>query len=167
MKRILLLLILIGSALITKAQRATYADLKYVLYHNVDEVQDYLLQKGFTFGGIDTIGDSREEIDYHFTKNSSNSLNYISVSKKSINEIFYEVSFFTLKQEDYIRLKQSVKSLGYKLTSTSVNKGTLISNFVKGNLGIDFWTTRNNEDNVTNYYISLTDLKRKSEAFSN
>jgi hypothetical protein len=167
MKKIIILIIVLLSFELCNAQRITYNDLKYVLYHNVGQTEDYLSKKGFNFSKIDTIDKEKEGISYDFDKYSKYKINFISVGKESVNSKFYTVSTLTNLQNDYLLLKSSIKKLGFILTSTNSHNKSLIIDYKKNNLIMSFWITKNSETEVTTYYISLTDENLEKVAMSN
>lgn len=166
MQKTFFILFLLAITLPVTAQRITYLDLKYALYHNVEDTENYLAKKGFSFGGIDTLDIDDKAFDYSFTKNSSTSVNYISVSKKTFHNVFTEVSLFTLNQDDYLKIKAYIKTIGYKLSSSKTLKlnGVLFVYTLKSN-EIHFMVVRNKETENTNYYISLSDSALETSAF--
>lgn len=169
MKRILLITIVITSiANSLKAQRVTYNDMNYALNHNIENTETYLSKKGFSYGGIDTLNDSTKEYSYSFTKNSYESPNYISVSKKTYNNVFIESGLYTTKQDDYLKIKLFIKSIGYKLVSTKTTDiGGVIFVYKLRDKEIDFMVTRKADREITDYYITLTDTKLEQSEFDN
>jgi len=118
-----------------RSQRISINDLKYVLYHTVDETEDYLFAKGFSYAGITDLEDVSSNDYSKFPKTSDQ---YISVSKYICNGFTYQSYLFTAKQTDYTSLKQQVKNLKFKLVKTQRDKQSTIYTFAKGNLEIDF-----------------------------
>jgi len=183
MKTLLLFAICLLSFTICKAQRVSYNDLIFVLNHDVDATEDYLSNKGFEFSKVDTLTntahssrriingydfgkvDTLEQISYIFTKNSSHDKWYISVEKKSIKEIFYEVSMYTTFQADYLAIKAFIKKLGYKPLNTKVNNGDLVTTYKKGFMEISFMLTHDEKLDFTTYYISITDTDKEKAAW--
>lgn len=136
------------------AQRVTYSDLKYVLYHSLEDNEGFLLKKGFTYAGISDYEGGVS--NYNYSKNSKHSKEYISISKKTYKEISYEASLYTISQNDYILFKSQVKKLGFILNATDRNTQSTIYDFSKGNLLISFWVTLS-EYGFPDYYITLVD----------
>lgn len=167
MKTITLFLIGMFLYQFTKAQRVTYSDLKYVLYHNISETEDYLSKKGFTWIGVDTLGDGRNHFNYVFKMYSDNNLKYMSVDKSSFNGMFYEVSFFTTFISDYQKLKYGIKNLGFRMSDTHVYKGDLVKDYKKGNLICSFLLHQNSDFDYMSYFITLTDSDLEKLANNN
>lgn len=170
MKAFTVILFLLFLSIPTFAQRITYSDLLYMLRHTVEESDDYLSEKGFSFSGVDTIKNDNDEllsaVSYSYHKNSKYSTSYMSIEKKSNRDIFYEVSFYSLLQTDYAKFKANVKALGFIANGTEVSNSGLVNYFTKGNLEVSFMQhklTKEGVDDVTDYYITLTDksLMRK------
>lgn len=137
------------------AQRITYNDLKYILYHTIDESETYVLRKGFMFSGIT---DYKGGIsNYNYSKNSAKTLNYMSVAKKLYKEISYQSSFYTLSKEDYELFKLSAKKDGFVLTSTKRDEQSIIYSYELNNLVLSFWITYISEYGFPDYYITLVD----------
>ncbi|HTI60762.1 hypothetical protein [Mucilaginibacter sp.] len=158
MKKLFVLALSMFSVTICLAQRVTYEDLKYVLTHNVAQTEDYLSNKGFDFSKIDTIvGKENIALSYNFDKNSHYSIHFVGISKEGINNIFYNASAITNAKSDYMFLKSSIKKYGFVFISTETRTGNLIINYMKGTLLFSFWIKKNQETEVTTYYISLTD----------
>jgi len=147
---------------LVNAQRVTYADLKFTLYHSISSTEDYLLQKGFSYGGIDTLGDFHNTYKFNFTKNTSQ--DYICIGKKSITNVFYESSFFSYKQEDYKLFKLNIQKAGFKITSTKTFEGSLIYYYKKGNLNLEIWLFRKPDADNTMYKIYLSDTDLEHDA---
>lgn len=165
MKLFLLIIVVFLNLRICNAQRITYNNLKYVLYHNIGETEDFLSQKGFSFSKIDTLTDQDiSAITYNFCKNSAQSINYISVAKTSLNSVFYESYTFTVLQNDYLSLKKSIKQLGFKLTSSDTYDNYLIVDYKKENLLVSFMIKKNLETEITSYGITLKDLSLEKKA---
>lgn len=167
MKKAGLFCVLLAVVSICSAQRVTFIDLKFVLYHNVGEAEDYLSQKGFSFSKINTLGKDSSGISYGFYKNSKHSKEYVSVSKTGRQEIFYSSDAYTNYQSDYLLFKSSIKKLGFKLISTRPDDGSLAIVYRKENLEITFYITKDSETELTSYYIGLDDNALKIKAMSN
>jgi len=137
------------------SQRVTYRDMIYVLNHDITQSTDYLTNKGFEYTGIDTLSDSTHTYSYRFTKNPSNKPSYISLNKEKINNIFCEVSTFTMYKSDYLKLKESIISEGFKLNKTDFDsQGRMIMHYSKGKYSIIIMITRSSELGATEYYFS-------------
>lgn len=149
-----------------EAQRITYNDLKFILYHNLGDSEDFLSKMGLSFSRVDTMGTKPTALVYNFAKNSPHSVYYFNIEKKSINDVFCSVSFFTVIQSDYLKLKESIKNLGFKRTGTEVYDGKLYITYRKGDLQIEFASAKGQLVDETTYYISLLDLKLNKMARS-
>ena len=166
MKKIILISLLLLPILCT-AQRITYNDLKYAFNHTVEDTENYLSSKGFSFGGIDTLDNEKKAYSYSFTKNSYESSNYISVSKKEINNVFVSSSLYTNKQGEYLKIKQFIKSIGYKLISSKIiDINGIIYKYQFGVNEIDFWVVRRHNTETTEYYITLTNTSLEEIQFN-
>jgi len=165
MKTPLTLIIILLNFSICTAQRVTYRDVIFVLNHNIAETEDFLSNKGFEFNKVDTLKGQLEQVCYSFSKNSKNNNQYIGLEKKSVKDIFYEVSMFTVLQSDYLKIKSSIKKEGYKLSSTKTNNGELQLVFKKGEIEITFSTSYKPDIEMTDYYISFTNTKKQEKAW--
>lgn len=158
MKRILLILIFIVSCTLCKAQRVTYNDLRYVLSHNLGQIEEYLSQKGFNYAGADTASEEKKIYSSKFVKKYKDYINEITVSKGTIDGEPLDASFDTYLKSDYLAFKNYIKKIGYvMLNSSTTENGSLLLQYNKGKSTVAFSiATVGSSKNL--YIISLLEI---------
>lgn len=145
--------------LISKAQSVTYNDLKFVLYNEIGKVENYLSYKKFNFIGIDSALIEENHFEYVFIKNEGEKIKYVRVSKRLFNGIFYESTFQSYQQDDYLKFKKSIMKVGFKLVKTEIKNDIFHNIYKKGNLEINIFLSNSSGQNIHNYDINLVDIK--------
>ncbi len=143
------------------SQRPDYNDLKYVLYHNQESTTGYLLKKGFLYTGL--TGTPGENFASNYSKNTEDSVSFMSISKKSIDSISYAVSFLTFSNSDYSCLNTQIKSLGFVIEKKEKEELRAIEYFQNGNMEVIIQSTPR-ETHIIQYYILVADKTKRKNA---
>ena len=159
MKKLFTLLSFILLTGLCYAQRITYNDLYYVLYHDIGQTGTYLNNKGFNFERCDTSKIDSSELSFYFSKNSGNTNAYICVDKYSKYYMDYAVGFWTLYLSDVILFKKFAFRLGYKQTDAMAIDGSLLTVYKKGINELKFSEKKHSDLGTSSYYIILTDIQ--------
>lgn len=165
-KLLFLISIVISYSATTYGQRITINDLRFGLTHQVGETEDYLLRKGLTFSRSDDLSESKPSPKYHQFDKDNYTLNYLSVSITEYKGSIYRCSATTLKQSDYLFLRNEVKNLGYKLQSSKIDETSSTVDYVKGNFKVSFTTSKTSDGNKM-YYVELIDNLKKKNMYTN
>lgn len=149
----------------TFAQRVTYTDLKYLLYHNLSESEDFLINKGFSFDGNTTSKTDTNSTNLQFSKYPKKSNSCIRLAKAAIKGNYFQVIYMSYLLSDYLTMKSSIKKLGFKLEKTQTFGGSLVSEYRKGKILFSLWS--NKEEGVDNpdYSFTIRDSDLSTIAF--
>lgn len=153
MKRLILIIAGLLISSIASAQRVTYNDLLYLVNHNLAEVQENLIDKGYNYTGVDTAATNKQMLTYKFV--TGKLLDQIWLEHSTLYGVTYSATFGTFKTNDYILFKNSIKDLGYVMTETTTNKGGMLSiKYVKDDLIVLLSISPSNAAlNNQNFYV--------------
>lgn len=161
MKKSLLFICLLFITSATFAQRITYADLLFALNHNDKKVvEDKLLTKGFAFSGVNVEEYTRTpDKTYNYDNASGVVSNLVEIFINEYQGITFRVSATTSKLDEYVKYKNQIKVLGFKLESSNQENKTSSSSYVNGDLSANLSVVVNSDD-TKSYFISLDSDKK-------
>ena len=109
--------------------------------------------RGYVFESLnvlDTNGGKEKKVIRYVHKNNN------SFSVHIHKEFVYNVSFLTVDNSQYIRMKKLIAANGFVHTETETTSDELISNYKKGSYQLEFCSTRT-ESGKPIYMVSVSD----------
>lgn len=100
---------------------------------NVDDFDTYVTSKGFVFEGADN-EDQTEGVSYALNLNISNSKasKFIGLYERHYDDKYY-IHFQTIDKNEYINIKNQIKTLGFKLKNSRIfttDEGKVVNRFL-------------------------------------
>jgi hypothetical protein len=146
---------------ISNGQRITVQDIQYGLTHSIGESEDYYLRKRLTFGGAGDLSDVKPSPKMYQFTNNDNNLNYLGIGINEFEGTVYESCITSMKESEYLYLRNQIKALGYKLESSNISDEISIVAYVKGNQKASF-TIGRGKNGYKMYNVCLADIAKQS-----
>lgn len=148
------------------AQRVTYNDLTFLLNCSPGDAIDYLMSKGFYYAGSDTTITEPLYVKINFSKNKGDDMSFMGVTKRALNGVFYEVSFFTAYKSDYLKFKEYLKKMGFDKTETTSHDSTVTESYLnlkhfKRYIQCDIDIGHDTGHDYNYYYITVQNIKKR------
>lgn len=138
------------------AQNYSLSELIKINNYNLDDFDTFVTQRGYKYYESKNT-DFSDATSYVFTVNGFNKA-YISkfYQKKADKEM---VSFQTLNNTIYLKIKAELKTLGFKFIKTETFEGSTFLDYKKGKIEVSLSLGTQeglNGDKLTSYEISVT-----------
>ncbi len=151
MKKLTTLFLILTISNFSYSQKLKFQDLKFIYEHDIETVDNYLLNKGFDFYKREK--DESQDIRYsnqYISKNRT----FIVKNGDDSNEGFSWYQFYD--RSIYLSIKEECKKNGYRLLSTEpipLNESSLNYTYTNGKRKIQFNSSF--EQNTTKYFITF------------
>lgn len=140
------------------SQSFTLSELESLSVKNWDDFDTFVTKKNYSYYSSeeDTLSELRE---YSFDRNLTTGKATFWITKYKYIDGSEMVSWQTNKQNDYIKIKEQLKILGYKFINSQIHKGSNVNTYERGNKELTIVSGVSKTDsglNITYYEISVT-----------
>lgn len=158
--KIFIILILLAFGNLYYSQSFTIIELQNLVQKNSDDFDTFVSQKGYLFNTSEK-DNLYEKKSYTFGRNpNSKNLSLFFITKFEYSDGSKIVSWQTIKQSDYLKIKMELKKLGYKYLSSEITTSGANANYYKLKnklLSLFSGTAKDAYGNDGNYFeISIT-----------
>lgn len=161
-KRLLLILLLIVSFLTIKAQYLEFSKLLSLQKQSLDEINDYLISQGWEYKYSKKLDEiyGGAQIGWVINEKQKDKI-FLGLALFN-NEGFANELFYYTSKEQYFKLKNCIKSYGYRFYKSYAEDNILQSIYRDSTIEVSFFTKNvkyDGQNEAILYYIRFTDYK--------